>query len=78
MLADKDRIFTNLYGLHDWGLDGARKRGCWVDVKSFIAKGRDWMVNEVKARRGISHRTQVVVHAEAGWRASTLSRRQCR
>src|SRR5438477_46767 len=38
MLADKDRIFTNLYGLHDWGLDGARKRGCWVDVKSFIDK----------------------------------------
>src|SRR6058998_3546835 len=49
MLADKDRIFTNLYGLHDWGLDGARKRGCWVDVKSFIDKGRDWMVNEMKA-----------------------------
>ena len=49
MLADKDRIFTNLYGLHDWGLDGARKRGCWVDTKSFIDKGRDWMVNEMKA-----------------------------
>ena len=49
MLADKDRIFTNLYGLHDWGLDGARRRGCWVDVKSFIDKGRDWMVNEMKA-----------------------------
>src|SRR5437763_1912374 len=48
MLADKDRIFTNLYGLHDWGLDGARKRGCWGDVKSFIDKGRDWMVNEIK------------------------------
>ena len=27
MLADKDRIFTNLYGLHDWRLEGARKRG---------------------------------------------------
>ncbi len=26
MLADKDRIFTNLYGRHDWGLDGARAR----------------------------------------------------
>src|SRR3954468_6622004 len=49
MLADKDRIFTNLYGLHDWGLDGARRRGCWGDVKSFIEKGRDWMVNEIKA-----------------------------
>ncbi len=26
MLADKDRIYTNLYGLDDWGLDGARRR----------------------------------------------------
>jgi NADH-quinone oxidoreductase subunit F len=29
LLADKDRIFTNLYGIHDWGLEGARQRGCW-------------------------------------------------
>src|SRR5437764_11158492 len=29
MLADKDRIFTNLYGFEDWGLDAARKRGAW-------------------------------------------------
>ena len=49
MLADKDRIFTNLYGLHDWGLKGAQQRGCWVDTKSFIDKGRDWLVNEIKA-----------------------------
>src|SRR6516225_1086817 len=27
MLDDKDRIFKNLYGLHDWGLEGARARG---------------------------------------------------
>ena len=25
MLANKDRIFTNLYGQHDWRLDGARR-----------------------------------------------------
>src|SRR3990170_2300003 len=49
MLADKDRIFTNLYCLHDWGLEGAKKRGCWLDAKSFIDKGRDWLVNEIKA-----------------------------
>src|SRR5918996_749331 len=48
MLADRDRIFTNLYGLHDWRLAGARKRGCWADVKTFIDRGRDWMVNEIK------------------------------
>ena len=49
MLSDKDRIFTNLYGLHDPGLKGARQRGSWVDTKSFIDKGRDWMINEIKA-----------------------------
>jgi NADH-quinone oxidoreductase subunit F len=49
MLSDKDRIFTNLYGIHDRGLKGARQRGCWVDTKSFIDKGRDWMVNEIKS-----------------------------
>jgi NADH-quinone oxidoreductase subunit F len=27
MLDDKDRIFKNLYGYEDWGLDGARRRG---------------------------------------------------
>ena len=24
ILEDKDRIFTNLYGFHDWGLEGAK------------------------------------------------------
>ena len=28
ILADKDRIFTNLYGFQDWGLEGANARGC--------------------------------------------------
>ncbi|HEY6579115.1 MAG TPA: NADH-quinone oxidoreductase subunit NuoF [Rhizomicrobium sp.] len=49
MLADKDRIFTNLYGLHDWGLDGARRRGAWDGTKAIIDKGRDWIINEMKA-----------------------------
>ncbi len=48
MLADKDRIFTNLYGLHDWHLPGARARGDWDGTKELILKGRDWIVNEVK------------------------------
>ncbi|HHY49972.1 MAG TPA: NADH-quinone oxidoreductase subunit NuoF [Alphaproteobacteria bacterium] len=48
MLADKDRIFTNLYGQHDWTLEGARKRGAWQDTKLFIERGRDWITNEVK------------------------------
>ncbi len=49
MLADKDRIFTNLYGLHDARLAGARARGDWDGTKDLILKGRDWIVNEVKA-----------------------------
>ncbi len=49
MLDDKDRIFKNLYGLHDWGLEGARARGAWDGTKDILAKGRDWIINEMKA-----------------------------
>ncbi|MGX1363836.1 NADH:ubiquinone oxidoreductase subunit F (NADH-binding) [Bradyrhizobium elkanii] len=49
MLDDKDRIFKNLYGLHDWGLEGARRRGAWDGTKGIIDKGRDWIINEMKA-----------------------------
>jgi len=48
-LKDRDRIFTNLYGEHDWALDGALKRGDWHKTKNIINKGRDWILNEVKA-----------------------------
>jgi NADH-quinone oxidoreductase subunit F len=49
MLADKDRIFKNLYGHHGWGLDGARARGAWDGTKAILEKGRDTIVNEMKA-----------------------------
>ena len=49
MLEDKDRIFTNLYGFGDRGLKGARARGDWDDTKALIDKGRDWIVDEMKA-----------------------------
>lgn len=49
MLDDKDRIFRNLYGLEDWGLEGARHRGSWDGTKAIIEKGRDWIVSEMKA-----------------------------
>ena len=48
MLEDKDRIFTNLYGLHDWRLAAARKRGDWDGTAAIIAKGRDWILDEMK------------------------------
>jgi len=49
MLADKDRIFTNLYGLHDWGLDGAMERGSWRHTGDYVANGRDWIIDQMKA-----------------------------
>ncbi len=48
MLADKDRIFTNLYGLHDAGLTGARARGDWDGTAAIIARGRDAIIEEMK------------------------------
>ena len=48
MLSDQDRIFTNLYGVHDWRLAGARKRGNWDNTKALIEKGRDWIIDEMK------------------------------
>jgi len=48
MLEDKDRIFRNLYGRGDWGLEGARGRGAWDGTKAILEKGRDAIVNEVK------------------------------
>jgi NADH-quinone oxidoreductase subunit F len=48
MLSDKDRIFTNLYGEHDFRLAGARARGDWDGTKEILAKGRDAIIDEVK------------------------------
>ena len=48
MLTDADRIFTNLYGIHDWRLDAARRRGAWDNTKGLIEKGRDWIIDEMK------------------------------
>ncbi|PZT86053.1 MAG: NADH-quinone oxidoreductase subunit F [Citromicrobium sp.] len=49
MLADKDRIFTNLYGFQDWGIEAAEKRGDWDDTKALIARGQDAIIEEIKA-----------------------------
>ncbi|HAJ46562.1 MAG TPA: NADH-quinone oxidoreductase subunit F [Alphaproteobacteria bacterium] len=48
MLADKDRIFTNLYGQHDWRLEAARQRGAWDNTKALIERGHDAIINEMK------------------------------
>ncbi len=49
MLADKDRIFKNLYGQGDWGLKGAMARGAWDGTKQILERGRDGIINEMKA-----------------------------
>lgn len=46
-LADADRIFTNLYGRHDWRLKGALKRGDWYKTKNIIEKGREWIISKL-------------------------------
>ncbi len=49
MLEDRDRIFTNLYGLYDWRLKAARSRGDWDGTKDILAKGRDAIIEEIKS-----------------------------
>jgi NADH-quinone oxidoreductase subunit F len=49
MLADADRIFTNLYGFQDWHLKAAMKRGDWDDTKGLMAIGQDAIIDQVKA-----------------------------
>ncbi|MXO66001.1 NADH-quinone oxidoreductase subunit NuoF [Altericroceibacterium endophyticum] len=49
MLADKDRIFTNVYGFQPWNLDAARKRGDWDNTKDLLARGQDAIIDEMKA-----------------------------
>ena len=36
MLADKDRIFTNLFGEHDWRLSAAQRRGVWDGTRDLV------------------------------------------
>ena len=49
MLADKDRIFSNIYGLEDPFLKGAKKRGDWDGTKAILELGREEIVTRVKA-----------------------------
>ena len=55
MLADKDRIFTNLYGFEDWTLKGAQARGLWDNTKKIIERGPEAIVDEMK-RSGLRGR----------------------
>ena len=49
MLKDGDRVFTNLYGHHDWRLGGALARGAWNATGGMIAMGPEWIASQVRA-----------------------------
>jgi NADH-quinone oxidoreductase subunit F len=49
MLHDQDRIFSNIYGQAGADLAAAKKRGDWDKTADLIKKGRDWIIEEVKA-----------------------------
>jgi NADH-quinone oxidoreductase subunit F len=49
MLADKDRIFTNVYGYQPWTLGAAQKRGDWDNTKKLMEVGQDAIIEEIKA-----------------------------
>ncbi len=48
MLKDQDRIFKNLYGDQSNNVTASIKRGDWDNTKSFLLKGKDWIINEIK------------------------------
>jgi NADH-quinone oxidoreductase subunit F len=48
MLKDSDRVFQNIYGFKGSGLDAAKSVGDWKSTKKYIAKGREWIVDEIK------------------------------
>ena len=49
MLADKDRIFTNIYGWGDPGLKGAKSRGDWDKTAAILKRGHEDVIEEIKS-----------------------------
>lgn len=49
MLKLEDRIFTNIYGHNSPDLKSALRRGNWDSTKILIDKGKDWIIEEMKA-----------------------------
>ncbi|MBV9995499.1 MAG: NADH-quinone oxidoreductase subunit NuoF [Caulobacteraceae bacterium] len=48
LLEDKDRIYTNIYGLEDWRLEAARKRGIWNGTDAMLAMTPEWICDQIK------------------------------
>ena len=49
MLEDKDRIFRQIDGMHELSLQGARALGRCGRTAGLFQKGRDWIVDQMKA-----------------------------
>jgi NADH-quinone oxidoreductase subunit F len=49
VLLDRDRIFTNLYGRHDFHLEAAKQRGAWNSTKELMQFGPEWICDQIKA-----------------------------
>ena len=56
MLQDKDRIFTNLYGIHDPLLKGARARGDWDGTAAILARQKQAGIDVPSWRCGLPDR----------------------
>jgi NADH-quinone oxidoreductase subunit F len=48
-LADKDRIFTNVYGFQSPDLKAAMQRGDWDNTKALFAIGENAIIDQIKA-----------------------------
>ena len=48
MLADRDRIFTNIFGLEDRSLKGAMSRGLWDGTKKILEQGPEAICDVMK------------------------------
>ena len=48
-LADKDRIFTNVYGFQSPFLKAAKARGDWDETAKLMQAGQDAIIDSVKA-----------------------------
>lgn len=49
MLKECDKIYSNLYGQESPLLSAAKKRGDWDGTKEILAKGSEFIINEMKA-----------------------------
>ena len=72
MLKDQDRIFTNLYGMHDRSLAGAKKRGQWDGTAGFLAQGRDWIIDQVKASGLRGRGGWTAIRDRSGWSVRSI------